>query len=96
MNFLKRLFGDQTPKPEGTWSILKALNQSTGEASVIRLMKVKPGSAALLSTAIEITWPYQSTKNFPETSENAQMLEFERAIDCLASTSVVLHKYIDL
>jgi len=91
-NLLQRLLPSrprsEAPKPEPTdWSLAQAVNHETGETGILRTRTCKPRRADLesLTTAVVITWPYQSPNGMPPSEINQQQLHFERALDPLSA-----------
>lgn len=66
----------------GDWAIVRAVNEGSGEAGIIRIKTRKPATAdiAAYTTAVTIQWPY-SAPSLPDTADNERMLDFERSID---------------
>jgi hypothetical protein len=66
----------------GDWAIVRAVNEGSGEAGIIRIKTRKPASPdiATFTTAVTIQWPY-SAPSLPDPDENERMLDFERSID---------------
>ncbi len=84
VGLLSRLFG-RKPQSEPRWSIVRAVNDATAEAAVIRIRTDRPSEPGHLRTAIEISWAYRSESPFPQSAENQHMFAFEEAIDELTS-----------
>lgn len=86
MQILKRLFRRRAaPTREAKWSIVRAMNEATSEAAVIRIRIDRPAGSFALRTAVEISWPFISQSHFPPSEVHERMVEFEEAIDELTS-----------